>query len=450
MRKSIKSILNEKAYVLFTVTIAIILIVIGLSFRTISKISVENEVNSIAEAVKAGLTSHMKAGIMDKKGYFLEEVSTLYNVQSLKIIPSKQISRQYERRTVILDSFQEEVIKNSKSFYDFNSLSLEPTVRAIIPYIASTSGSLNCLSCHNVQKGSVLGVVDITIDFSSFRNITLYFIAVVAIALVLFIFLFTKIASEIIDKKLLSPLKHIIKGGEKAYRTGQKIQKASYESEELEELSEEISLFNNEILEKKTELERTLEETSIIIGRIESYSSEETREHTRRVSKYAYLLGRKLGLTVSRAKELANTSALHDVGKLGISRQILHKNGPLTDKEWEEMKKHTEMGYDMLVHSSSGFLSLAAAIALQHHEKYDGTGYPFGLSGENISMEARIVAVIDVFDAVSNKRAYKDAWSMEESLKLIKDGKGTHFDPNVVDALVDSLDKILEIKKQYS
>ncbi|MCV6608164.1 MAG: HD-GYP domain-containing protein [Campylobacterales bacterium] len=450
MNRSIKDLLQEKFTYLFVGTAIAITIVVGFSFRELSKISVENEANSIAEAVKAGLTSHMKAGIMDKKHYFLNEVATLYNVKSLKVIPSYEISQQYNQEKQTLDIEQKSVFLQKKSLYRFNAITVNPTVRALVPYMATSEGSLNCLSCHNSQKGEVLGVVDIVLDFEGYRNTTLIYMGTVIFILIGFLIYLTKSTSNLIDKKFLSPLKRIMKAGGNAYRKNRTLTRRNYDILELDELSEELYGFTKEILVRKEDLESTLNETAIIIGRIESYRSEETREHTRRVSEYAQLLAKKLGFSPQKVKDIGNAAALHDVGKLGIPREILHKRGPLTDEEFEIIKKHSEIGYDMLVHSSSGFLVTAAAIALQHHEKYDGTGYPFGLKGENISEEARIVAAIDVFDAVSNQRAYKDAWTFEESVDLIREGRGTHFDPQVVDVFLDSVDEIRTIKEKHS
>ncbi len=166
------------------------------------------------------------------------------------------------------------------------------------------------------------------------------------------------------------------------------------------------------------------------------------RGHLKRMSHYCGVLGHKLGLH-SKSFELA--SVLHDVGKLTIPDRILLKPGPLTGDERLAIETHAELGYEMLRGSSSSLLELAALIARTHHEKFDGTGYPRGLSGTDIPLEGRIAAVADIFDALTCDRVYRRAWSLEATVAWIKRQRGRHFDPVVVDALLSSVDEILAI-----
>jgi putative two-component system response regulator len=140
---------------------------------------------------------------------------------------------------------------------------------------------------------------------------------------------------------------------------------------------------------------------------------------------------------------------MHDIGKIGIPDKILMKPGKLNDKEWEVMQQHTVIGARLLHGSKQDFMKMAEEIALTHHENWDGTGYPQGLAGENIPLSGRITAVADVFDALISKRPYKPPLSYRESFTIIKNERGTHFDPGVVDAFISTKQEILSIAEQY-
>ncbi|MGH2919764.1 MAG: HD domain-containing phosphohydrolase [Solirubrobacteraceae bacterium] len=165
--------------------------------------------------------------------------------------------------------------------------------------------------------------------------------------------------------------------------------------------------------------------------------------HLKRMSRYCAVLGDRLGL---HAESLQRASLLHDVGKIAIADGILLNPGPLTADERLAVESHAEFGYEMLRGSSSGLLDLAALIARHHHERFDGSGYPAGLSGADIPLVARIAAVADVFDALTCERVYRSAWSIKAAVAWMKRARGGHFDPCVVDALLSSLDEILAIR----
>lgn len=458
MKKSIKNIIFKNTVIIFSSIMFLILTVIGFSFKTLSQINIENEITSISDAVKAGLTSHMKAEIMDKKDYFIQEISTLHNINNLRVTPSYELLKQYGKESEFRSNKREDLVFISgKTNYEYNSFEIKPEVKATIPYIATKEGTLNCLQCHMVKEGTVLGVVEFDMDFSRQRNMTLLFISLVIVILFIFMLITAFKMNKSVEKEIIAPLKNIIQDGEESFKKSLVLEKKEQSSIELDELAQELSLFSEEIIktqvalhEKNVEVEKSLVETAQVLGRIESYRSEETRNHTKRVSEYARVIGEKIGLSEKDIKDLSTASALHDIGKLGIPEDILHKNGKLTDEEFEIMKKHTEIGYDMLIHSNHEFLQIAAAIALQHHEKHDGTGYPYGLTGDSISIYAKIVAVIDVFDALTMERSYKKAWSIEESVALIRREKGKHFDPQIVDIFLENLEKIIAIREEYN
>ena len=208
------------------------------------------------------------------------------------------------------------------------------------------------------------------------------------------------------------------------------------------ELSAQVKEQTREIADTRMEIIRRL-------GKAVEFKDENTGLHIERVSKYSYYIALSYGLDEFHADNILNASPMHDIGKIGISESIIHKKGKLTEQEYNEMKKHCEVGNEILGDSGAEIIKTAKIIALQHHEKWDGTGYPYGLKENEISVFARIVALADVFDALTTKRPYKEAWSIERAINLIEDEAGKHFDPKVVDAFGLSINKILEVNKMY-
>jgi putative two-component system response regulator len=190
-------------------------------------------------------------------------------------------------------------------------------------------------------------------------------------------------------------------------------------------------------------------ETLLCLGRAAEHRDPETHEHVTRMSNYSRLIGLHLGLSSEDAELLLLAAPLHDIGKLGTPDNILLKPGKLTPAEFEIMKEHTVIGSRILAHGDSPILKAGAQIALAHHEKFDGSGYPYGLKGESIPLFARIVAVADVFDALTSERPYKSAWPIERAIAHIREARGRHFDPACVDAFLEILDQVLEIRERY-
>jgi len=177
--------------------------------------------------------------------------------------------------------------------------------------------------------------------------------------------------------------------------------------------------------------------------------SKETGNHVRRVAEYVSLLGKAYGLSEKEVDMIHLAAPMHDIGKLGIPDEILNKPGKLTDAEFEIIKQHTRIGYDMLDGSELEMLKIAAIIAEQHHERYDGTGYGRGLAGKNIHIYARITAVADVFDALGSERVYKKAWPLEKIIHYFEQGRGSQFDPEIVDLLLGNLEQVLRIRDTF-
>lgn len=194
------------------------------------------------------------------------------------------------------------------------------------------------------------------------------------------------------------------------------------------------------------ELHASRQETVERLARAIEMHDAETGRHVDRMSSIASYLASQLGLGDEQILLLKAAAPMHDVGKIATPKEILLKPGPLTPEERKEMERHTEVGHRILDGSESELLQMAARIALTHHEWFDGSGYPRGLAGEEIPIEGRIVAVADVFDALLSDRSYRAAMSVEEAAAIIRDGSGTHFDPEVVEVLLEHLEDAIEMR----
>jgi putative two-component system response regulator len=208
----------------------------------------------------------------------------------------------------------------------------------------------------------------------------------------------------------------------------------------------EHDLLEHAVARRTAELRRSREETIRRLSRAAEYRDQDTGQHIQRVSRYCHVLSAKLGLEQHRCELLRIASPLHDIGKIAIPDSILGKHGPLTPEERELMQRHAQIGHDLLAGANEELLDLAALVALTHHERWDGTGYPRGLRGEEIPIEGRILAVADVFDALTSDRVYRTASTVAEALGVMKAERGTHFDPAVLDAFLDAVPEITRIQ----
>ena len=202
--------------------------------------------------------------------------------------------------------------------------------------------------------------------------------------------------------------------------------------------------------DKAGETSRIQEEVIVSLAEITENKSEQTGQHIRRVSEYSRILAKQLGLTDEAAENLRLASTMHDLGKLMIPSEILEKPGRLTDEEFAEIKKHPVFGEHLLHNVEGDTMTLARKIALEHHERYDGKGYPNGETGTGIGLEGRIVAVADVYDALTSRRSYKEAWDPKAAYDEIVRCSGTQFDPKVVEAFVAAYDQIDAARRKYA
>ncbi len=219
----------------------------------------------------------------------------------------------------------------------------------------------------------------------------------------------------------------------------------SVQSSSFEEIDEAIESFNT----MKESLKEAYSDTIFRLALASEYKDSDTADHIRRIGQYAKVIGTYLKLNDNDLYILENASSMHDIGKLGIEDDILLKPAKLTQQERYIIENHSEIGAKILDNPTSEIMKAGRKISMYHHEKWDGTGYPSKLKGKEIPIFARIVAIVDVFDALVSKRCYKEAFSLEKAQTIILDGKGTHFDPDCVDAFIDSFDEIEKIYNQY-
>ena len=204
-----------------------------------------------------------------------------------------------------------------------------------------------------------------------------------------------------------------------------------------------------EVMELNEEIDTTQKEIIYTIGEIGETRSKETGNHVKRVAEYSELLALLYGLSKDESKKLKMASPMHDIGKVAIPDNILNKPGKHTTEEFTIMKTHAQLGYDMLKKSDRPIIKAAAIVAIEHHEKFNGTGYPNSLQGEGIHIYGRITALADVFDALGSERVYKSAWELDKILELFKEESGKHFDPKLVSIFFENLDKFLKIRDKY-
>lgn len=215
-------------------------------------------------------------------------------------------------------------------------------------------------------------------------------------------------------------------------------------SDQKRELYQKVKLQTQELINTRYNIIQKL-------GRAAEFKDNETGNHVKRMSKYAYILALACGMEHEAADLLMNAAPMHDIGKIGVPDHILKKAGKLNDEEWLIMKEHAAFGAEILAEDNPSLLiDMAKNVALTHHEKWDGSGYPKGLQAEEIPLEGRIIAIADVFDALTSKRPYKPAWTVERAIELIKNESGKHFDPQLVNYFIDNLDEILAVKAKFS
>ncbi len=464
-KQSIKKITVTRLLQVFVVSVLVIVAIVAVSYRNFFQFVVENKIQSISQIIKAGLTSHMKAGIMDKREYFLNEISSVHDIRSIEIIRGDAVIKDYGESCLsekkLTDNLRA-ILEKKGTYIEWRDT--ENLVEAVVPYIASSSGSFNCMQCHNVEEGALLGAVNISMEIGSYQNFVLKNGYMIVGVLFLFALAITLNMFHVIERYIRKPLLNIISDSETAYTSHQDINSEKYESKESENVAHNVNKFNKTVIEKEDELkiknkqlqllneeiESTLKETMLAVGQIEEIRAGDTNMHTQRVAAISTMIAKDYGLSDEQIKLIEITSPLHDIGKIGITDAVLNKPARLTEGEYVYMKTHAFLGYRILNNSERKVLKTAATIAHEHHEKYDGTGYPQGLKGEEISIYARIVAIVDVLDALLSKRVYKEKWELKDAIVFFKEERGKHFDPELVDVLLENMDAYVQIIKRLS
>ncbi len=215
-------------------------------------------------------------------------------------------------------------------------------------------------------------------------------------------------------------------------------------------MHEQKSILEEMVREKTKELTHTRLQVVQRLGRAAEYRDEETGNHILRMSHYSKIIAQAIGWSDAQCDLVLNASPMHDIGKIGIPDDILLKPGKLEADEWAIMQAHTTIGAELLDGDDSDLMLMAREISLTHHEKWDGSGYPGGLAGEDIPLSGRITALADVFDALTSSRPYKRAWSFDDATDYIVENKGRHFDPLVADAFLEQLPEIGKIQSKFS
>lgn len=467
MNKNITHVTVGKSLPLFLFFIFCILVIIGLNFRTLVISSMEERVLSIAEMTKAGLTAHMKSGLMDKRDYFIREITNAPHVQSIQIIRTDAISDQFGAHCFVGEKRADTALNNilalKKPYYEMSEWSEKATMRAIVPYIASSRGDLNCLQCHHVPEETVLGAIDIELDVTEYRNKGRNYLFILFGVVLFFSILIAINTSRIIEQFVRKPLLDIIQLAKSVFFNTETQKITPFECKEFNEVALQFLQFGNELQKREirmdetthkfhslnSEIDTTLRETLFAMGEAEETRSKETAHHTRRVVEYSRLLGELIGLSERDLDILVSATPLHDIGKIGIPDSILLKAGVLDENERIIINTHTLLGYNILKHSERDVLQSAAIIAYEHHEQWDGLGYPRGLKGENIHIFGRIVAIADVFDALGTARVYKEAWSLEKVKEYMKLESGKSFDPQLIDLMLLHYSEFEILYKKY-
>lgn len=217
-----------------------------------------------------------------------------------------------------------------------------------------------------------------------------------------------------------------------------------------ETLEKEVAARTADLRRAMEQLEFSSLETILRLSKAAEYKDEDTGGHIQRMSHFALLIAQKIGMDREYQQRLLYAAPMHDIGKIGIPDRILLKPGKLDEEEWKIMRQHTQIGKNILAESKSDLIRFGEEIACTHHEKWDGSGYPNGLKGEDIPLSGRITAIADVFDALTSERPYKPPFSVEKSIEIMQQGRGSHFDARLLDVFLGEMDQVLEIRREFA
>ncbi|HBG62317.1 MAG: hypothetical protein A2306_11395 [Omnitrophica WOR_2 bacterium RIFOXYB2_FULL_38_16] len=434
---------------------------------------ISNELDSLLKIIKINGLFYEVVDQLD--GLVIEESSDIDSIlRSLDkvIVYANEIEKQSDqgnnRRRQAIKSF----IKSAKIFKVavvayVEEIKYDPSGASVIEMEKLMKGALG-----DTQQALTVSVKDVYEDIQSSRlvmsyvlresqNISLIGLFSGIIAAILVSVVFAKMLSKPI-RDLVNGTKRIAKGdlafrldvgskdeigdlAEAFNQMGERLQK-HIDNEKEYAASKLIVAFEKE---RVKELENISVETILKLSKTAEYKDQDTGSHILRISYYAQALAKKMKMSSRFIKDIFYAAPMHDIGKIGIPEKILLKRGKLSKEEFEIIKTHTSIGAAILNGSSSEFLQMAFVIALTHHERWDGSGYPQGLKGEDIPMEGRIVAIVDAFDALVSRRPYKEPYEDSSAIEIIAASRGTHFDPTVCDSFLAIKEEILSIERIY-
>lgn len=464
--KSIKTVLLRRFLLIFTVLALCILSGLTLGFRELSIKNAEDKALAIAYVIKAGLTAHMKSGIMDEKEYFLNEIQSTYNINAIHIIRAPSLNEQYGIKGALPQSnpMIERAFNTKKEQFVLDEHDEMVKLRAYIPYVVNQESTISCMYCHKAKQGDVLGVVEMNLDLKDYKKLSINYILMSIAVLMLFIVFSLLHSIKSLNEFSIKPLRKLISRFEEAITEHKPIENAHFTTLEFRQAVDDINaliqkinqqkgelkLKNIELSDLNEEIEHTLKDTLFTIGVIAEKKSAETGNHLKRVSEISRFLALKYGVSAEDAELIYAASQLHDIGKLGVPDAILFKPARLDEEEYKQMQEHAFLGYEMLKSSQRILLQTAASIAMEHHERWDGQGYPYGKKGEEISLFGRIVCVADVLDALHSKRCYKEPWSFEEVMAYFEENRAKQFDPKIVELVLNNQEEIKAMFKTFN
>lgn len=460
MKQSIKTITVKKMLVLAFAFLACTLLIIGTNFQELINATMQDKGISIARSVENTLTHHMRDSSFEMKEEIIHTANSLPGIQNLKIIRSPKMNNQFSlpSQPLLIDlprikktfTTRETILALPKTFSD------PALIEITYPYIATAKYGFNCVTCHDAEHGEVLAVLDFQVDTTEYRwmsvhylygLVALYLIALLGIARLIF---------WVLDKNVTNPLRWLVKRTKESYEHHVDIDTQRIEALELDYFATKVNEFNALVLQRNKELEEinkeiklTQKEIILAMGNVCETRCQETASHVIRVAEVSRFIAELAGLPEEDCHIIHTAAPMHDMGKIAIPDEILKKPGKFTPDEYKIMQSHCRIGFDIFKHSERPLLKAASIIAHQHHERWDGTGYPQGLKGEEIHIYGRITSIADVFDALISPRCYKKPWEAQKVFDYFKENSGSQFDPVLSQLLIDNFTKAQDIINQY-
>jgi len=460
MKQSIKTITVKKIMVLAFSFLICTLLIIGVNFQELINSTMRDKGISIAQSIENTLTHHMLDGSFEMKEEIIHTANTLPGIEDLKVIRTPKMNYQFSLPT------QEKLlaIPRIKQTFDSKEIYIKlpnpfekpALIQISYPYFATAKHGLNCVTCHDAEHQDILAVLDFKVDTTQYRWMSanylytlmaFYIVALIGVAILLF---------WVLDKNVTAPLRWLVKRTKESYEQHVSIDTQRIEALELDYFANKVNEFNQLVLQRNQELEAinaeinlTQKEIILAMGNTCETRCQETASHVIRVAAVSALIGEKAGLSKEECDTLQTTAPMHDIGKVGIPDEILKKPGKFTSEEYDIMQTHCQIGFDIFRHSERPLLKTASIIAHQHHERWDGNGYPQGLKGEEIHIYGRIVAIADVFDALISPRCYKKPWEPERVFAYFKEHAGSQFDPHLAQLLLDNFTQAQAIVMKF-